>query len=75
MIREIAKNKYLYALALPGLLFLIVFAYVPMAGHLIAFKQYRLADGIWGAMGRVRQFQVLLHEQRLVQGHVQYDLP
>lgn len=34
---------------MPGLLFLIVFAYVPMAGHLIAFKQYRLADGIWGS--------------------------
>lgn len=48
-IREIVKNRYLYVLALPGLLFLIVFAYVPMAGHLIAFKQYRLADGIWGS--------------------------
>ncbi|GIO62669.1 sugar ABC transporter permease [Paenibacillus cineris] len=48
-IREIVRNRYLYVLALPGLLFLIVFAYVPMAGHLIAFKQYRLADGIWGS--------------------------
>lgn len=48
-VREIVKNRYLYVLALPGLLFLIVFAYVPMAGHLIAFKQYRLADGIWGS--------------------------
>lgn len=49
IVREIVKNKYLYVLALPGLLFLIVFAYVPMAGHLIAFKRYRLADGIWGS--------------------------
>ncbi|MFC5404193.1 ABC transporter permease [Cohnella soli] len=47
--REIIKNRYLYVLALPGFMFLIVFAYVPMAGHLIAFKQYRLADGIWGS--------------------------
>ncbi|MDG0809984.1 ABC transporter permease [Cohnella rhizosphaerae] len=49
IVREIVRNKYLYVLALPGLLFLIVFAYVPMAGHLIAFKKYRLADGLWGS--------------------------
>ncbi|MBB6730085.1 ABC transporter permease [Cohnella zeiphila] len=49
MVREIVRNRYLYALALPGLLFLVVFAYVPMAGHLIAFKKYRLADGLWGS--------------------------
>ncbi len=47
--REIVKNKYLYLLAVPGLLFLLVFAYVPMAGHLIAFKKYRLSDGLWGS--------------------------
>ena len=39
----------MYVLSLPGLLFLIVFAYVPMAGHLIAFKKYRLSDGLWGS--------------------------
>jgi len=48
-IREIARNKYLYLLALPGLAFLVVFAYIPLNGHLIAFKKYRLADGLWGS--------------------------
>lgn len=48
-IREIRKNIELYTLALPGLIFLIVFAYLPMQGHLLAFKKYRLADGIWGS--------------------------
>ncbi len=48
-IREIVKNKYLYLLALPGLAFLVVFAYIPLNGHLIAFKKYRLADGLWGS--------------------------
>ncbi|MBE9913032.1 sugar ABC transporter permease [Paenibacillus donghaensis] len=47
--REILKNKYLYLLALPGLLFLLVFAYLPMTGYLIAFKKYRLSDGLWGS--------------------------
>lgn len=47
--REIRKNIDLYLLAVPGLSFLIIFAYLPMQGHLLAFKQYRLADGIWGS--------------------------
>lgn len=45
-INEIRKNKYLYILALPGLMFLITFAYIPMAGHLIAFKKFNIRQGI-----------------------------
>lgn len=45
--REIIRNRYLYLLAVPGLVFLAVFAYIPMAGHLIAFKDYSVLDGIW----------------------------
>ncbi|XID90447.1 ABC transporter permease [Paenibacillaceae bacterium WGS1546] len=48
-LREIRKNYELYLLATPGLVFLGIFAYLPMQGHLLAFKQYRLADGIWGS--------------------------
>ncbi|WP_054026105.1 ABC transporter permease [Bacillus sp. FJAT-28004] len=43
--REISRNRSLYVLALPGLLFLIVFAYIPMLGHLIAFKKYNATIG------------------------------
>ncbi|GAV12651.1 sugar ABC transporter permease [Paenibacillus sp. NAIST15-1] len=46
---EIRKNRYLYLLGLPGLLFLLLFAYMPMLGHLLAFKRYRLADGLFGS--------------------------
>ncbi|MFD0695384.1 ABC transporter permease [Paenibacillus sp. GCM10027628] len=46
---EIARNRYLYLLALPGTLFLIVFAYVPMSAHLLAFKNFRLSEGLWGS--------------------------
>ena len=44
---EIFLNRYLYALAVPGMLFLIVFAYVPMSGHLLAFKNYSVVKGIF----------------------------
>ncbi len=49
MIRELQKNGYLYLLALPGMIFLLIFAYVPMFGHLIAFKKFNIAKGIWGS--------------------------
>ena len=47
--REIRKNVDLYLLALPGL-FLIIFAYIPMSGHLLAFKKYQLTNGIGEAL-------------------------
>ncbi len=45
--RDFARNKYLYLLALPGILFLIIFGYAPMFGHLIAFEKFRAVDGIF----------------------------
>ena len=43
------KNWQLYALALPALLIIIVFCYVPMYGIIIAFKDYNSIQGIWGS--------------------------
>lgn len=48
-IHEIVSNRYLYALAVPGLLFLVLFSYIPISSNVIAFKQYRLATGVWGS--------------------------
>jgi putative aldouronate transport system permease protein len=36
-------------MAIPALLFFIVFNYVPMAGLVIAFKDYVMSDGIFGS--------------------------
>jgi len=49
LLRDIRKNKYLYLLALPGLIFLVVFSYIPMSGHVLAFKTFRAALGVWGS--------------------------
>jgi putative aldouronate transport system permease protein len=46
-IKEIKANRYLYILALPGILFLIVFAYVPFIGHLLAFEDFKLSTGLF----------------------------
>ena len=41
------KNRYLLLLLLPGIIFYILFRYKPMYGILIAFKDYRLLEGVW----------------------------
>ena len=38
-----------YILALPGLILLLLFAYFPMSGVLLAFKQYTYKGGIFGS--------------------------
>ncbi|MFC4969617.1 ABC transporter permease [Paenibacillus sp. GCM10023248] len=45
--KEIFKNRYLYLLALPGLLFFLIFKYVPMFGIVIAFQNYSPFKGMW----------------------------
>ncbi|MFE5322072.1 ABC transporter permease [Paenibacillus sp. NPDC056579] len=46
---ELRKHKYYFVLLLPGLLYFLLFHYWPMAGVAIAFKDFRLLDGITGS--------------------------
>ena len=43
--RDIKANKHIYFFLLPGMLFLIIFAYVPMYGVILAFKTFMVV--IW----------------------------
>lgn len=43
------KNAPLSAMALPGIIVLIVFNYVPLFGLILPFKDYRYSDGFWGS--------------------------
>jgi len=45
--RLFTKNGSLLLMALPGLLLLLVFSYLPMFGVIVAFKDYRAAKGIF----------------------------
>jgi putative aldouronate transport system permease protein len=47
--RNFQSNLSLSLMALPGVIMLLVFAYLPMVGLVIAFKDYRFADGIFGS--------------------------
>ncbi|CAH1213596.1 putative multiple-sugar transport system permease YteP [Paenibacillus allorhizoplanae] len=43
------RDKYLYLLAAPGLLFFLIFKYVPLWGLLLAFQNYSPYLGFWGS--------------------------
>ncbi|MGO4370611.1 ABC transporter permease [Paenibacillus sp. 2TAB19] len=47
--RYLNKKKYLYLLLLPGIVYFLVFNYVPMYGVIIAFKDFNFAKGIWNS--------------------------
>lgn len=47
--RDFRKNLSLLLMGLPGILQILVFAYLPMFGLVIAFKDYRFNLGIFGS--------------------------
>lgn len=46
---ELVKNKFLYLLALPGMIWFFIFAYLPMGGIVIAFQDFKALKGITGS--------------------------
>ena len=49
LLKKIVSRWQIYLLLLLPVIYLIVFAYVPMGGMIIAFKKYNIRDGIWGS--------------------------
>ena len=47
--RHIKRDRLLYLMLIPGLLFFLIFKYWPMYGITIAFKDYKIGRDIWEA--------------------------
>ena len=47
IVRELCNNWQLYLLVLPGVIYLLLFRYWPMAGVQIAFKDFKPILGVW----------------------------
>lgn len=45
--KRMLRNRWLYLMLLPGVLYFLIFKYVPMYGVLIAFKNYQPFLGFW----------------------------
>ncbi|SDY93610.1 putative aldouronate transport system permease protein [Evansella caseinilytica] len=58
--RAVKKNKWIYFMILPGIIYFIIYKYVPMYGLIIAFKDYKPYMGISGS-----EWVGLAHFQRL----------
>ena len=57
---EIKRNGPLFVMLLPAVLFIIVFAYLPMSGLVLAFKDYRYNLGVFGsAWNGIENFRYL----------------
>jgi len=48
-LQELWKNKLLYLMTLPSMIWVIIFCYVPLYGVQIAFKRFSYKEGIWGS--------------------------
>lgn len=46
---ELKKNKALFIMILPAVILVLIFAYLPMAGLVLAFKNYRFDLGVFGS--------------------------
>lgn len=49
LIQHFKKFGSLWLLALPAIILVIMFSYIPMAGLVIVFKRYNFSDGIFGS--------------------------
>lgn len=48
-VRSFHRYWQLYLILLPGLLYFLIFKYIPMANAVLAFKDYNVVKGIWGS--------------------------
>ncbi len=47
--KDLVKNKAIYFMVLPVVLYYFIFKYLPMYGSIIAFKEYSIPKGVWGS--------------------------
>ena len=48
-LKELKKSRTLLLMLAPAVIIIFIFAYLPMGGMVLAFKQYNYRDGIRGS--------------------------
>ena len=46
-LHELVKNRALFVMILPAMLFFLIFSYIPISGIYLAFTNFNFADGFW----------------------------
>lgn len=65
--KDVIRDKWLYLLLLPGLVFLIIFRYIPIFGNVIAFMDYNPYDASQNVWVGLKHFQDLLSRPQFLQ--------
>lgn len=66
--RRIHRERAIYVFILPGLLFFLVFAYLPMLGNIVAFQDYSPYLGITGSeFTGLENFRIILRDPEVLQ--------
>lgn len=47
--RLVYKHRWIYVMMFPGILYFLLFHYLPMGGIVVAFKDFNMMKGIWGS--------------------------
>lgn len=47
--KDLVRNRYIYLMLAPVVLYYLIFHYGPMYGALMAFQDYNVSKGIWGS--------------------------
>lgn len=48
-LKDVKRDRYLILLIAPGILYFLIFKYVPMWGVIMAFQEYSPFHGVWGS--------------------------
>lgn len=63
--RELIRDRWLYLLMLPGIIWYLIYRYLPMLGLYIAFNEFSFAKGIFGGeFVGLKYFQYIFFEHR-----------
>lgn len=66
--RRLANQGWLQAMVIPGIIWLIVFCYIPMYGIVIAFQDYRPGDPFFGGeFAGLKHFIAFFHDKYALQ--------
>lgn len=65
--KDVVRDKWLYLLLLPGIVFLIIFRYIPIFGNVIAFMDYNPYDASQNVWVGLKHFQDLLTRPQFLQ--------
>lgn len=70
VMKRLLKNRYLYLMIAPVIIWYIIFCYAPMFGLVIAFKEYDVFDGIiaseWVGLEHFQRFFTSIYSVRLI---------